>query len=81
MPRTFFTFLAPLPDTYVKKCPLVSMGVWAKGLACADPGARAPIGASENIRFVARQRIVLIKRISSHLALGIVKLIGEKKKA
>ena len=28
--------------------PLVSMGGRAEGLACADPGARTPIGASEN---------------------------------
>ena len=31
-----------------KKFPLVSMGAWAEGLACADPGARTPIGASGN---------------------------------
>ena len=29
-----------------EKFPLVSMGGRAKGLACADPGARTPIGAS-----------------------------------
>ena len=28
------------------KFPLVSMGGRAEGLACADPGARTPIGAS-----------------------------------
>ena len=28
------------------KFPLVSMGAWTQGLACSDPGARAPIGAS-----------------------------------
>jgi hypothetical protein len=27
-------------------CPLMSMGALAEGLACADPGARIPIGAS-----------------------------------
>ena len=31
------------------KYPLVSMGSRAEGLACADPGARTPIGASGNI--------------------------------
>ena len=30
------------------KFPLVSMGGRAEGLACADPGARTPIGASGN---------------------------------
>ena len=30
------------------KFPLVSMGGQAKGLVCADPGARAPISASVN---------------------------------
>ena len=29
-----------------QKFPLVSMGAWAQGLACADLGARAPISAS-----------------------------------
>ena len=31
-----------------EKFPLVSMGGRAEGLACADPGARTPIGASGN---------------------------------
>ena len=31
-----------------KKCMLVSMGGQAEGLACADLGARTPIGASRN---------------------------------
>ena len=33
-------------DTCAGKFPLVSMGGRAEGLACADPGARTPIGAS-----------------------------------
>ena len=33
-------------DTRAGKFPLVSMGGRAEGLACADPGARTPIGAS-----------------------------------
>ena len=33
-------------DTGAGKFPLVLMGVRAEGLACADPGARTPIGAS-----------------------------------
>ena len=36
----------PLQDTCTEKFPLVSMGAWAEGLACTDPGARA--GASRN---------------------------------
>ena len=35
-------------DTGGGKFPLVSMGGRAEGLACADPGARTPIGASGN---------------------------------
>ena len=34
------------------KFPLVSMGDRAEGLACADPGARTPIGASGNFEYV-----------------------------
>ena len=33
-------------DTCTGKFPLVSLGGRAEGLACADPGARTPIGAS-----------------------------------
>ena len=33
-------------DTCGGKFPLVSMGGRAEGLACVDPGARTPIGAS-----------------------------------
>jgi hypothetical protein len=36
-------------DTSAEKFPLVSMGDRAEGLACADPGARTPIGASGNL--------------------------------
>ena len=35
-------------DTLAGKFPLVSMGGRAEGLACADPVARTPIGASGN---------------------------------
>ena len=38
-------------DTCAGKFPLVSMGDRAEGLACADPGARTPIGASGNFFF------------------------------
>ena len=33
-------------DTLARKFPLVLMGGQAEGLACADPVARTPIGAS-----------------------------------
>ena len=35
-------------DMCAGKFPLVTMGGRAEGLACADPGARTPIGASGN---------------------------------
>jgi hypothetical protein len=40
-------------DTRAGKFPLVSMGGRAEGLACADPGARTPIGASGNFLHLA----------------------------
>ena len=36
-------------DTSTEKFPLVSMGGRAEGLACSDPGARTPIGATGNL--------------------------------
>ena len=46
----FFKLLPPpLPDTCAEKFLLVSMGGWGVGLACADPRARTPIGARENL--------------------------------
>ncbi len=36
-------------DMCAGKFPLVSMGGRAEGLACADPGARTPIGTSGNL--------------------------------
>ena len=39
-------------DPCAGKFPLVSMGGLAEGLACADPGARTPIGASGNFGFL-----------------------------
>ena len=38
-------------DTCAGKFLLVSMGGRADGLACADPGARTPIGASGNLSY------------------------------
>ena len=39
-------------DTRAGKFPLVRMGGWAEGPACADTGARTPIGASGNLHVV-----------------------------
>ena len=40
-------------DMCAEKFPLVLMGGRAEGLACADPGARTPIGASGLYKAVA----------------------------
>ena len=42
-------------DMCAGKFPLVSMGARAEGLACADPGARTPIGASGNLPFLVKR--------------------------
>ena len=39
-------------DMCAGKFPLVSMGGRAEGLACADPGARTPIGASGIFNYI-----------------------------
>ena len=47
-------------DTCAEKFPLVPMGGWAEGPACADTGARTPIGASLNfILFFLRLKILV----------------------
>ena len=38
-------------DTCAGKFPLVSIGGRVESLACADPGARTPIGASGNLNW------------------------------
>ena len=43
------TFEGDSADMCAGKFPLVSMGGRAESLACADPGARTPIGASGNL--------------------------------
>ena len=50
-------------DTCAGKFSLVSMGGRAEGLACTDPGARNPIGASENFLIVVSQHINFISYI------------------
>ena len=47
-------------DTCAGKFPLVSMGGRAEFLACADPEARTPIGASGNFYIVVIAEIVEI---------------------
>ena len=39
-------------DMCAGKFPLVSMGGRADGLVCVDPGARTPIGTSENFVYL-----------------------------
>ena len=46
-------------DMCAGKFPLLLMGGRAEGLACADPGARTPIGASE--------KFIKVSAISKHL--------------
>ena len=50
-------FVGDSTDTFAVKFPPVSMGGRAEGLACADPGARTPIGA-RGISLCTHQREV-----------------------
>ena len=47
-------------DTCAGKFLLTSMGGWAEGLACADPGARTPIGVSRILLWHRLDRYVSI---------------------
>ena len=49
-------------DMCAGKFPLMSMVGRAEGLACADPGARTPIGASGIINYTDRKFWVVIYR-------------------
>ena len=51
------------PDMCAGKFPLASMGGRAEGLACADPGARTPIGASGNFSTTS---LILKRGLPSH---------------
>ena len=55
-------FVGDSADTFAGKFPLVSMGGRAEGLACADPGARAPIGleANEGANISHDQNLILV---------------------
>ena len=56
-------------DTGAGKLPLVSMGGRAEGLACADPGARTPIGASGNFSVVVYTSIIIDQLLTcTHVA-------------
>ena len=82
--QNFFSFfcLPPLTDMCDEKFLLVSIGGWAEGQACTDPGARTPIGACGNFSSAyhrVRQEVMnsLIRfkvwhRISSSCFLSIV---------
>ena len=54
--KTFRQFYPP-PDPCAEKFPLVSMGGWAEGLLCANPGARTPISDSGNYLYLGLQWI------------------------
>ena len=54
-------------NTCAKKFPLVSMGGRAEGQACADPGARTPIGASGNFLLPIKERIHRLSPTTSPL--------------
>ena len=45
-------------DVCGRKFSLTSMGGRAEGLACADPGARTPIGVSENLFILNTRHVV-----------------------
>ena len=46
-----------------EKFPLVSMGGRAEDLACADPGARTPIGASRNFSDPSHLCMIIVTNI------------------
>ena len=56
-------FEADSADTCAKRFPLVSMGGRVEGLACADPGARTPHGAS---RILFTLIIIDINNLAGH---------------
>ena len=60
-------FLTPLPDTCAEQFPLLSIGGWAEGPACADPGARTPIGASGNLWLTCLLYEILCMEQSSYI--------------
>ena len=61
----------PTPDTCAGKFSLKSMGGWAEGLACADPGARTPIGVSGNSKKFSIFKIVILNDLFNFFHLPI----------
>ena len=64
--QSYFVYLLstyPLSGSLAGKFPLMSIGGWAEGLACADPGARTPIGVSVKIRIAGKCSINRRSRI------------------
>ena len=57
--RFFWKILKVTAEMCAGKFPLMSMGGWAEGLACADPGARTPIGASGN--FITNRHLLFLE--------------------
>ncbi len=54
-------------DTCAGKFPLVPMGGWAEGPACADMEARTPIGASGSILLVSQEPMQKFKILRQSL--------------
>ena len=76
-------FEGDFADMCAEKYPLVLMGAWAEGLACADPGASATIGGSGNftvffpmiVHSILKDFVSILKQIffsNLHLFLRIV---------
>ena len=68
--RVTFKHLPQLLRTHIqslrKKISLVSMRGWAEGLACADPGARTPIGASGIEQKLSIEYVISLIDVSMH---------------
>ena len=57
-------------DTCTGKFPLMSMGGRVEGLACADPGARTPIGVSGNLTTLSMAVVAFIYLLDHFYAFG-----------
>jgi hypothetical protein len=58
-------------DLCAKKFPLVTMGGQAEGLACADPGARTPIGTCGIFLFFSGCFLTAVVKIPEGVVVGI----------
>ena len=52
-------------DTCAGKFSLMSMGGRAEGLACADPGARTPIGTSGNFGHYNQSKVEILNVVTN----------------